>query len=484
MPVQCRARTRRQYGADDGRAEFAKSENRTEVAANISFLSGICTPDAENSHRAQYRAFTRGGPFDVATLVAFLLYMTADAGRRGYALLLEAFWDDARGHGVPTPDAPPRSAAAVCGARAKLAPAFLRALVHRTWEAFEDRFRRRRTRRVYAVDGSKFNLPRSAALDRKFGRPACGHVPQMTLSTLFDLDSLMPRDALVDRYSAHERALLLQHCELVRPGDVVVADRGYPSFEVFQRLGARGVDFVMRIHSRKTFPAVEAFAQSGAAEAELVLAPPRDGPLNRSAPIAVRAVRVERADEPWLLLTSLRKASAASVADLYRRRWEIEEFYREAKAEGSGPRVFHARSESGVRQEAFALALYFGLTRYLAAAAAEAHDAGTAVPPDDSEFADQPHDEGSGPAPRDVRDVAEAHADRAAGAAPKGALFAVGDYLVRLLLHGDGARLADHLAALFERLRRRKPPRRSGRSCPRVSYKPHLRWNASGRCRG
>ncbi|MFN9306429.1 MAG: hypothetical protein ACK6DT_10195, partial [Planctomycetota bacterium] len=45
--------------------------------------------------RSKATDFTRAGPLTPELLITLLLFMAADAGRRGYGLMLDAFWEEA-----------------------------------------------------------------------------------------------------------------------------------------------------------------------------------------------------------------------------------------------------------------------------------------------------------------------------------------------------------------------------------------------------
>ena len=163
------------------------------------------------------RDFSRNGPLSPELLVTFMLYMVADANRRGYRHLLDGFWDEARSLDIPLPTDQPVSAPALCKARHKLDPALLRTLVHQTAEAFESRFDSKSRwcgRRVFAIDGSKINLQRSDELAQAFGTPSGAYCPQLLVSTLFNLVSKVPHDLVIAPNASSERqelVLLLDH---------------------------------------------------------------------------------------------------------------------------------------------------------------------------------------------------------------------------------------------------------------------------------
>lgn len=226
----------------------------------IELISSVVHAGVRGEHRVRQGDFSRDGVLGEELLITLLLFMVGDANRRGYSHILDAFWDECGSHGVPLPSEQPVSASAFCQARAKISTGLLRHVLHETASKFEQSFRgtsRWRGRRVFAVDGSKMNLQRSPDLDARFGRPEGGHVPQATVSTLVNVANGVPHDVTVGPYAACERQLLLDHLALLRPGDVLVLDRGYPSHDVLRILLDAGIDFLVRVPSRSTFPAIE-----------------------------------------------------------------------------------------------------------------------------------------------------------------------------------------------------------------------------------
>ncbi len=384
-------------------------------------------------------------------LVTLLLYMVADGNRSGYRHLLDAFWDEATSLGLKLRTRSPVSAAAFTKARRKLPAAAVRGLVHQAADAFDDEFgteHRWFGRRVFAVDGTKMNLRRAPELQAKFGVPKGAYCPQTLVSTLFKLVSKMPRDVVVGPVDDAERAQLYDLLGRVRPGNVLVLDRGYPSFKVMLMLADAGIDFVMRVPAQSTFQAVTDFAASGAKDRLLSIAPPR-GPLHDCAPMRVRAVMVRPPKgERTVLLTSFHdrdEIARSDIANLYRMRWNIETFYKLEKGVYLGQGQFHSESVEGVNQEIQTLALFVAIARSTMAVAARS----TGVP--------------------------------YSALSPKSACLGFAAYVVRLLLtrsHEDAARLLDRLLA---RIVRARDPVRPGRSFPRRAFIPTRKWGPNGR---
>ena len=382
-------------------------------------------------------------------LVTLLLFMVGDSNRRGYRHILDAFWDECASHGVWLPSDKPVSAAAFCQARAKLSTDMLRRVLQEASARVERSFRklsRWHGRRVFAVDGAKTNLRRSEELDARFGRPHGAHCPQATVSTLVNVANTVPYDVVVGPYGACERQLLLDHLSVLRRGDVLVLDRGYPSHEILRILLDHGIDFLVRVSVSHTFEAIETFRQSGGDDYRVVLAPPDDA-RRGAEPIELRAVKLTKPrGEESIFLTSLRRSefSRARIAELYRCRWQAEEHYKLHKSSYFDQHQFHAKSALGVRQEILAQAIYTVIARFLLAAAASHVDAAY-------------HE-----------------------LSVKSAVLGLADYLTRLCLDDPEAAL-DWLPRFLARIARTRDKRRPGRSCPRRSFKPGPRWGPNGR---
>ena len=378
-----------------------------------------------------------------------LLFMSGDGNRRGYRHMLDAFWDQCASHGVPLPTEEPVSASAFCQARGKLPDALLREVLHGAAAKMDVSFRsasRWNRRRVFAVDGCKVNLQRSEELDNRFGRPEGGHVPQATISALVNVISQVPCDIVIDRYGANEREMLLGHLDVVRAGDVLVLDRGYPSHEVLRILLDRGIDFLVRVPATHSFEAVNDVRASGGDDYRVIIPPAKDE-RRGTEPIELRAVRLRNpSGEESFFLTSLRRAhvTRSQIAELYRLRWQAEELFKLEKSVYFDQRQFHAKSALGVRQEILAQAIYVVVARFLLALSAKHVDA-------------RYHD-----------------------LSVKSAVLALADYLTRLCVD-DPERAVHCLPRLLERVARTRDKRRPGRSQPRRSFKPGPRWGPKGR---
>lgn len=404
--------------------------------------------------RSSPRDFTRAGPLTPELLVTLLLFMAADASRRGYSLMLDAFWEDAERSGIDLGQEQPVSAAAFCKARHKLKPSLLASFLAMVGRVLDEKHRDKlcwNGRRIFAVDGMRHNLQRSAELGEHFGVPHGGHCPQMLVSVLYDVIGKFPVAATMVPGASCERQEMLRLLAHLRPGDVIVLDRGYPSFELMEALRRAGIDFVIRVPKSGSFEAAKVVIECAGNDYVMIISPSGAAARAGSDAIRVRCVRVDvGADEPWVLFTSLRRAEASvtQLQSLYHLRWEIEEFYKLIKSEYFSLRQMHAKSVGGVEQELLAQLTIAAISRLMMANALAEHR------PEILELS------------------------------PKAGILAVASGIVRLMLCDDPKKRLEHHASILQRLARRQLKRRPGRSCPRRSYKPGPRWNSQGKAGG
>lgn len=302
------------------------------------------------------------------------MFLTAGGKSQGVDGKSGAFFRHARRSGLwPEAEAVHRSA--VTKARAQLSwTAFEHLhrdavrLAYEVWPASEEDTWQGLS--VFAIDGSKYDLPASAALraafdpDSGLDQPGKGHYPQCLVSTVHDVFRRLPIARTVrpiaDANEREELKALLPH---IPAGGVLLCDRGYPSYDLinFVRRQYHGY-WLFRCPAQSTFPAVAAFVQSGREEDLITLQPPRGDA------ITVRALRLHSPDGTLsVLLTHLvdeRRFPAEAVIALYFRRWAVEIQYRDEKTSHE-IETFHSHTENGIRQELFAILIVAVIARIL-----------------------------------------------------------------------------------------------------------------------
>ncbi len=267
-----------------------------------------------------------------------------------------------------------------------------------SWEIFQDLFREAVTlgyeffpedskylwkgKSVFGIDGSKFTLPATAEiredLDPKSGlkHRSKGHYPQCLISTVYDVFRRLPvaRTIVDNKGSEREEAKLM--LPYVPSNGVLMFDRGYPSWELFDYLNKNYEGFYLfRCKGKSTFRRVEEFIASKKQEEIIQLEPAgrfarslRKKELEKVKPLRIRMIRLETPDgNVSVLLTNLLETSEYSsdeIIDLYFKRWEIESYYRDEKMTLEVER-FHAKTCNGIKQELYATLIMSVISRLL-----------------------------------------------------------------------------------------------------------------------
>ena len=153
------------------------------------------------------------------------------------------------------------------------------------------------------------------------------------LHVRLDLHSLLPRFVLVESAKAADSIRAAEVCAGVKPGEIVIFDRAYVDFVHLGVLNEDEVFWVTRSKESLCFRVVKKLPKATdkrILNEELVVLKNKDSRANY--PKAMRRVRalveVEGKEREMEFLTNNITWSAASVADLYRCRWQIEVFFK------------------------------------------------------------------------------------------------------------------------------------------------------------
>jgi hypothetical protein len=189
---------------------------------------------------------------------------------------------------------------------------------------------------VFAADGSRFDLPRTAEHLRVFGTASqTGSGPQLWITTLWHLGLGLPWAWRVGRADASERTHLRRLLPTLPLGALLVADAGYTGYELLAAILASPRHFLVRVGR-----GVQLLARLGYAQEQgggVVYLWPTYAQHDQLPPLVLRLIRLRRPGDrrkKVYLLTSVRDAAALSDAwagELYRRRWGIELLYRQLK---------------------------------------------------------------------------------------------------------------------------------------------------------
>ena len=216
-------------------------------------------------------------------------------------------------------------------------------------------------RRMVAIDGTTFDVADTAANDGFFGRPGVmkgerSAFPQARVVALAECGTHAMFDAEIGAYTTSELALSKPLIDRLKPGMVLLADRGFTGFALWQQAAATGADLLWRAKTNTNPRQIEVF-DDGSWLGELRA---NNSKLNTEA-VIVRVVdyRVDDGRDtdagPFRLFSTLidpDEVTATELAAAYAQRWEIESAFDELKTHQRGPRtVLRSKSPDLVLQE-------------------------------------------------------------------------------------------------------------------------------------
>ena len=222
--------------------------------------------------------------------------------------------------------------------------------------------------RVLAVDGTRLILPKHDSVIEEFGQhkfgPKSDSLRSMAMaSMLYDVLNQITIDAEIAPYCWSEQELLLDHLSKVEPGDLLLLDRGYPSFWLLFLLTAKNIEFCVRLKETGWLK-VKEFMKSDETERIISIRLPKkdrkslsEYPEMYEKEVFVRLIKVPLEDgKIEILCTSLldmEKYRIEEFQGLYHLRWNEEEAYKLLKSR-LDLEDFSGKTATAVRQDFFA----------------------------------------------------------------------------------------------------------------------------------
>lgn len=197
--------------------------------------------------------------------------------------------------------------------------------------------------RIVVIDGTTLDVPDSEENARVFGRPGSrpgtqAAFPKVRLVILVEAGTHLIFDALMCPYRIGERVRALKLLRSVKPGMLLIWDRGLHSYAMVQSTLAQGCEYLGRIPANVKFLAEEPLADGSYLS---WIYPPGKLRKRGAQPLKVRVIEytIEHQDLPqeqltYRLITSLlaiENFPATLLAQEYHQRWEVENTIDEIK---------------------------------------------------------------------------------------------------------------------------------------------------------
>ena len=191
----------------------------------------------------------------------------------------------------------------------------------------------------------------------------------------------MPCSAAID--TSGEQALARELLGTLEAGQLMLADRNFPSFARWTQAARTGADLLWRVKANWDLPVLEVF-EDGSYRSRLARPGSRGAAREREG-VAVRVIEYTLSGpghhpnrpsaETYRLITTILDPQAAPAQDLawlYRQRWEVETVIEELKVhQGQARTVLRSKSVEMVDQELWAMLLVHRAIRDLICTAAD-----------------------------------------------------------------------------------------------------------------
>ncbi len=202
--------------------------------------------------------------------------------------------------------------------------------------------------RIVVIDGTCFDVPDSDENARVFGRPSSrpgtqAAFPKVRLVMLIEAGTHLIFDALMCPYRMGERVRALKLLRSVKPGMLLMWDRGLHSYAMVQATVVKGCDYLGRMPANVKFLVEKPLADGSYLS---WIYPSSKLRKKGCRPILLRVIEytVEHPEQPqeqltYRLITSLldiQQFPAQLLASEYHQRWEVENTIDELKVHLNG----------------------------------------------------------------------------------------------------------------------------------------------------
>jgi len=241
--------------------------------------------------------------------------------------------------------------------------------------------------RLMSLDGTCLDVADTPQNDAAFGRPGTGRgegvgaFPQLRLVALSEAGTHAICEAAMGPYGSGENALADELLDALRAGMLCLADRGFYSFERFQKARETGAQLLWRVKTNMVLPRERQLTDGSYLTriypSQADQRAKRGGELVRVIEYQLDDPGLPDPEQHYRLLCTILAETAAPAGELgalYHERWELENALDELKTHQRGPRVvLRSKQPDGVYQEAYGyLCTHYAIRRLMHDAALSA----------------------------------------------------------------------------------------------------------------
>ncbi len=406
-------------------------------------------------------------------IILLIFKLILNKKNQGLPSCLCEFWNKCEENDIELPQKKAISASSFCEARQKVPENIFKVLSKKILN-HSPKDNLWKGHNVFAVDGSRVNLPRRLKdYDFPIYDADRRHYPQGLLSCLYNVLNKTVHD--FDFVShMNERTCAIEHLKSISSSDIVLFDRGYFSYLLLHSCIQSGVHPIFRLQLGTVNKQISTFNDSGKTDEIIDYIPSttvlhdlkKQGYILQKQPLKMRLIKVFINGEPYIFGTTLldqERYKANDFSALYHERWMIEELYKISK-NIMEIENFHSKTERGIRQEIYAHLLLINISRFCEQQANEK------LPPMNKE---------------DSKKLEEDKVYKLFNSKSmfninfKNCLITVARQLEVLVL-STGAAIKNCFSKMIEQISRVRQKIRPKRSYPRISHKPQRKWQIKG----
>ncbi|QQR84897.1 MAG: IS4 family transposase [Flavobacteriales bacterium] len=312
-----------------------RAKRKTNRGILVTVRRCLASDALRETFRRSPKDFTRQRKMPFKKVVLFMLSLSRRSPQLELTGFVRAFADGVRNV----------SGSAFNQSRRKVEPGVFKELMRVMNQEFytdnDERVKRWQGFRLLATDGSIINLPHTKELGEHYGGASNQHgnrTVQARCSVLYDVLNNMVLHGTLSPWAVGERELALQHLHMCQEGDLMIYDRGYPSYALMSAVLERGAHFLIRCTHKFNQQVID-FVAGGLHSHTVPMGAGKNtqhgrGPQSNDR-INVRMVKVLLDNgELEVLLTSLtdeQRYATAVFKELYAKRWGVERFYNTIK---------------------------------------------------------------------------------------------------------------------------------------------------------
>lgn len=223
---------------------------------------------------------------------------------------------------------------------------FFEALYYQLFSTLERGARKASEKKLYAVDATTIGVCLNDFPWAKFRSTKSG----VKIHVKYDVEESVPEYLFITNAEEHENNTLGRM--KLQKGDTVTFDKGYNNYAQFSEFCNDGVYFVTRLKDNASYKVIKRRKTHTAKITSDHIIQFTGQVAKNKCPNELRRIRAvdNETGSAIVLLTNMRNCSAEKVADLYRKRWHIELFFKTVKQNLKIKR-FYGTSENAVKTQ-------------------------------------------------------------------------------------------------------------------------------------